>query len=88
MVNLEIGNGIPVIGDFPGINWNSDSKFLEVEIDPAGGSTYVSIGTPELLSVSYALYSEHSKDIVWEMSGNENSYYEGNVGIVVANPVG
>ncbi len=88
LVNLEIGNGTAIIGTFTGIDWGNNSKFLEVEIDPAGGSTYVSVGTSELLSVPYALFSEHSKDAVWDKSGNEISYTDGNVGIGISNPVG
>ena len=35
---LEIGNGAPGIGTFPGINWGNSYKFLEIEINPAAGS--------------------------------------------------
>ncbi|RLD53128.1 MAG: hypothetical protein DRJ05_16850, partial [Bacteroidetes bacterium] len=51
LVNLQIGNGTPTIGTFSAIDWGSNSKFLETEIDPTGGSAFVSMGTSELLSV-------------------------------------
>ncbi|MCD4744709.1 MAG: hypothetical protein K8R58_00240 [Bacteroidales bacterium] len=60
LVNLQIGTGTPTIGTFTGIDWGSYSKFLETEIDPTGGSNYVSMGTSKLLSVPYALYSENT----------------------------
>jgi len=58
LINLEIGHGAPTIGTFTGIDWSSNSKFFEVEIDPEGGSNYVSIGSSELASVPYALHAE------------------------------
>jgi hypothetical protein len=88
LINLEIGNGTPNIGTFTGIDWSINSKFLEIEIDPSGGNTYVSIGTSELLSVPYALYSERSMNAVWEKSGNEIFYNDGNVGIGTSDPAG
>ena len=33
---------------------------MEVELDPAGGSSFTSLGTSQLLSVPYALYAENS----------------------------
>ncbi len=60
LVNLEIGNGMPLIGTFPGIDWSTNDKFLEIELDPAGGTSYVALGTSQLLSVPYALYSDYT----------------------------
>jgi len=86
LVNLEIGFGAPTIGTFTGIDWGSNSKFLEVEIDPSGGTTYVSIGTSELLSAPYALYAEDDGD--WESTGNDIfSTNSGSVGIGLNNPL-
>jgi hypothetical protein len=36
LINLNIGQGTPVSGTFSGINWAVNSKFIKVEIDPAG----------------------------------------------------
>jgi hypothetical protein len=57
MVNLEIGSGVVVSGTFSGINWSSGSKYLQVELDPTGGSSYTNMGTPQMMSVPYSLYS-------------------------------
>ena len=46
-----------VTGNFSTIAWGSGSKFLQVEIDPAGGSTFTNLGATQLLSVPYALNS-------------------------------
>ncbi len=57
---LEIGRGTPVTGSFAAINWSTTPIFLKTEIDPAGGSSYVVMGTSELLSVPYALFAENT----------------------------
>ena len=55
LFNLVIGQGTVVSGTFAGINWGTNSKFLKVEMDTAGGSNYALVGTTQLLSVPYAL---------------------------------
>ncbi|PWN68669.1 hypothetical protein C1631_018510 [Chryseobacterium phosphatilyticum] len=55
LINLNIGQGTPVSGTFSGINWAVNSKFIKVEIDPAGGTNYTSVGTNQLMSVPYAM---------------------------------
>lgn len=58
LVNLEIGNGSTVSGNFSTIAWGSNSYFLEVRLDETGGTSYQLMGTSQLLSVPYALYAE------------------------------
>ncbi|MDO9254616.1 MAG: tail fiber domain-containing protein [Bacteroidales bacterium] len=58
LINLEIGNGLPVTNIFSEINWGSDVYFVKVEMDPNGGSSYQWMGTSQLLSVPYALYAK------------------------------
>jgi len=60
LVNLEIGNGTLVNGDFTTIDWGSDIYFMQIEMDEAGGVNYQLLGTSQLLSVPYAL---HSNDV-------------------------
>ena len=55
-----IGGGTPTIGSFSSINWSTGTHFLEVLIDPAGGTSYISVGTQQFMSVPYALYAETS----------------------------
>src|ERR1700754_1516978 len=47
-----------VIGTIISVPWHTGNKYLQVEIDPEGGNAFLHIGTTELLSVPYALYSE------------------------------
>lgn len=63
LINLNIGQGTVVSGAFNTINWGSGSKFIKMEMDASGGSTYTTMGTTQLLSVPYAMYSNKSGDI-------------------------
>lgn len=58
LFNLIIGQGTPSTGTFSTINWGTNSKFLKVEMDVAGGTNYVLVGTTQLLSVPYALAAD------------------------------
>ncbi len=58
LVNLELGGGTSVSGSFNTIDWEGNIYFVEVELDPSGGSAYSSMGTTQLLSVPYALSSK------------------------------
>ena len=63
LVNLEIGNGFTISGDFTTINWGSNDHFIEIEMDETGGTSYTFMGTAQLLSVPYSLYSEKTGNI-------------------------
>jgi hypothetical protein len=62
LFTLNIGSGTVVSGTFSSINWGTGSKFLQVEMDAAGGTTYTDMGTQQMLSVPYALYAEKSNN--------------------------
>ncbi|OQX78571.1 MAG: hypothetical protein B6D61_05175, partial [Bacteroidetes bacterium 4484_249] len=82
LVSVEIGNGTPDIGVFSNINWENSDYYLQTELDPAGGSSYISMGTSQLLSVPYALHAETSGDSYWEINGNDlYTSVSGNVSI-------
>lgn len=57
-VNLTIGQGTATVGTFSTINWANGSYYLGIEINT--GSSYVAMGTTQLLSVPYALYANSS----------------------------
>lgn len=44
-------------GNMNGVNWASGSKFLQVEMDPLGGSNYTDLGTSQLQSVPFAMHA-------------------------------
>jgi hypothetical protein len=60
LFTLFIGGGSPSIGTFNTINWAAGPYFVETLIDPTGGTSYLSIGTQQLMSVPYALFAERA----------------------------
>ena len=67
LVELEIGKGASATGAFISIPWYSGTFYLKVEMDPAGGTAWQSMGTSQLLSVPYAL---HAKNVELEADGD------------------
>ena len=60
LFDLMIGNGTRTSGAqtvFGNIKWGSDKYFLKVEMDVTGGNNFVLMGTNQLVSVPYALYT-------------------------------
>ena len=72
LVNLNIGEGTPVSGNFSTINWGADAYFLKVELDETGGTSYTHIGTSKLNSVPYALHANTADNT---FSGDYDSLY-------------
>lgn len=81
LINLEIGDSTAGSGVFAGIDWGADTFFIETAIDIAGGTSYVVMGTSQLLSVPYALYAEKAGNSFWDEATNGIRYNGGNVGI-------
>lgn len=63
LFTVAVGTGTVLTGNFSNINWASGAKYLEVELDPNGGSSYTSLGSNQLLSVPYALYSNTTNSL-------------------------
>ena len=68
LFNLVIGQGTVVSGVFASISWGTNSKFLKVEMDATGGTTYAPVGTTQLLTVPYAMHAA----TVASIAGNNN----------------
>ena len=64
LYNVAIGLGTASIGTFAAIPWSDSTMWMQVEIDPTGGTSYTTLGTNELLSVPYAIYSNWSNNAV------------------------
>jgi uncharacterized protein (TIGR02145 family) len=58
-IALVVGQGTATTGTFSNINWGSGSYYLGIELNSGSGG-YVNMGTTQLLSVPYALYSNSS----------------------------
>ena len=82
LANVQIGTGTPVTGTFNGIGWGTASKFLKIEADITGGSTYALLATLEMVTVPYAMNAQTSNDNRWTLATNDiTSNNTGNVGI-------
>lgn len=57
LFSVNVGSGTVVTGTFSAINWAGGAKYLQVELDPAGGTSYNNMGTDQIRSVAYALYA-------------------------------
>lgn len=57
LLNLKIGAGTSLNGSMEDISWGMDDYFLKVEMDINGGTSYLDMGTSQLLSVPYAMHS-------------------------------
>ncbi|MEY4525139.1 MAG: hypothetical protein RIR57_509, partial [Bacteroidota bacterium] len=57
--SVVIGDGTQIskTGNFSDINWKINPKFLKVEMDPAGGTSFVAMGTTRLQAVPFAYYA-------------------------------
>jgi len=60
LYNVAVGGGAVVSGTFNTIAWGTGDKYLQVEIDPAGGTSYTDLGANQLLSVPFALNALNS----------------------------
>jgi hypothetical protein len=63
LINLEIGNGI-TMDNFQTIDWANGPYYIETLADLTGGTTYVSMGTSQLLSVPYALHAKSAETVI------------------------
>ncbi|MGD0710695.1 MAG: hypothetical protein ABR968_05885 [Bacteroidales bacterium] len=63
LFSIFIGQGTVLSGTFNSIDWSTGNYWMQVEMDPHGGTTYTVMGNTQLLSVPYALYAETSGTI-------------------------
>lgn len=69
LINLKIGKGTPVTGDFSSIAWWDHEYFSRIEIDITGGTSYVETGISQLLSVPYALHARTAGSLAGHEDG-------------------
>jgi hypothetical protein len=67
LFSVNVGMGTVVSGTFSGINWGKNAKFLQVELNTTGGTSYTDLGTTQMMSVPYALYAGQAAT---SLSGN------------------
>lgn len=57
LFTLSVGEGTTLLGTLGGVAWQNGAKYMEIEADLSGGTSYSAFGTSQLLSVPYAIYS-------------------------------
>ena len=72
IIDLVIGQGTVVSGDFGSIQWNAADHFIQIEMDVTGGTNYQLIGTSQLFSVPYALESKHASSLTLTNETGQN----------------
>jgi trimeric autotransporter adhesin len=57
LFNVQVGSpgATAVTGTIAGVAWGTGNKYIQVEIDPTGGGSFINIGTAQIASVPYAL---------------------------------
>lgn len=63
LVNVVIGQGTVISGDFTTIDWSAGPYYAEVSADETGGTSYSVLGTQQLMSVPYSLYAETAENV-------------------------
>jgi hypothetical protein len=82
LVSLEVGAGTVISGTFSTISWANGPFYIKTETDPAGGTNYNIIGTSQLLSVPYALFSANGTPVGTYVG--EMLYWDGSHWVAVA----
>ena len=59
-LSIGLGNASTTTGPFDPTKWKILATFIKTEIDITGGSTYIEMGTTQILSVPFAAYAEKS----------------------------
>ena len=59
LFQIVIGEGTAAESTFDQVDWAGSDHYVQLEVDPAGGDEFESLGATQLLSVPYALLAEN-----------------------------
>ena len=82
-LNIGASSATVLSGTFSGISWSIGAKFIQIEVDPTGGTNYINLGTSQFQTVPYALYAFNGGGNV--TSSPTHVLYGGNGGVVSDN---
>lgn len=88
LLNIVVGTGTSIYGNFGDINWGSNTYILSISVDITGGTDYKYQGNTTFKSVPYAFYADSSgRDRDWKIAGDDlHSELSGNVGVGTDDP--
>lgn len=86
IINLKVGTGTGT-DNFENINWSSGNYYIKVEVDPAGGNNFVTMGVNELSSVPYALSAKEAEKIEWQNVQNKPEIFGGDYNDLLNLPI-
>jgi hypothetical protein len=69
LFNLIIGAGAVQSGSMSAIDWSADNFYLKVGMDANGGTSFLTMGTTQLLSVPYALHAATADSVIGSTVG-------------------
>ena len=72
-VQVEVGKGKKVSGDFAAVPWNTMQVMMKIEADPNGGTNYIDLGTIQLQPAPYAMYAPAAGKVSAIQAGDPKS---------------
>ncbi len=71
------------VSDLSPVNWANGDKFLQVEMDIAGGTNYSDMGTQQMESVPYAIYAGKAANGISHVSAAGDTLYLENGNFII-----
>lgn len=74
LFNLQIGSAgaTATTGLWSSITWDNGTKYVQVEMDAAGGTNFINMGTQQLVSVPYAQHANKASALIPSATINSN----------------
>lgn len=87
LINLKIGEGEILYGQWSDISWEEEDQYMMVELDTSGsGNSFIDMGVAKLLSVPYALFASTTElNDIWDENALGIDFY-GDMGIHTDSP--
>ncbi|HMQ00534.1 MAG TPA: hypothetical protein PKC24_12190, partial [Cyclobacteriaceae bacterium] len=64
LFDLVIGQGNRISGEFNAVNWSTGNKWIQIEIDPNGGTNFIILGSQQMLTVPYAFFADRAANVI------------------------
>jgi uncharacterized protein (TIGR02145 family) len=83
LLGLNIGSGVSITGSFGQVNWSQGPYFVQVEVDPTGGTNYSISSVSQLQSVPFALHAKTAESFPPGTQSGEMNYWNGSAWVRV-----